>query len=188
MGTLGSINGDPKSVYLTNWPKQGNSLKKKKLFCWQKYWSIWIFLITELTFTDKLPWDPFKLVCVITSNQIVHIRWWLHAFKPKIENGDLMGANGGPKTEEGPHGDLGLQMGTHVGAVHLSYSLGLLGLKMIYFIPENHNKKTLEHRTLLVYHNLYCFVAIYAVLIQYILFYCNRCCFIAIHAVLLPFC
>ena len=37
--------------------------------------------------------------------------------KPKIENGDLMGANGGPKTEEGPHGDLGLQMGTHVGAV-----------------------------------------------------------------------
>ena len=37
--------------------------------------------------------------------------------KPKIENGDLMGANGGPKTEEGPHGDLGLQMRTHVGAV-----------------------------------------------------------------------
>ena len=74
-------------------------------------------MITELTFTDKLPWDPFKLVCVITSNQIVHIRWWLHAFKPKIENGDLMGANGGPKTEEGPHGELGLQMGTHVGAV-----------------------------------------------------------------------
>ena len=31
---------------------------------------------------------------------------------PKIENGD-------PKTEKGPHGDLGLQIGTHVGAVHL---------------------------------------------------------------------
>ena len=117
MGTKWGQNVDLKSVYLTNWPKQGNSLKKKKLFCWQKYWSIWIFLITELTFTDKLPWDSFKLVCVITSNQIVHIRWWLHAFKPKIDNGDLMGANGGPKTEEGPHGDLGLQMRTHVGAV-----------------------------------------------------------------------
>ena len=40
-----------------------------------------------------------------------------HVLKPKIENGDLMGANGGPKTEEGPHGDLGLQMRTHLGAV-----------------------------------------------------------------------
>ena len=28
-----------------------------------------------------------------------------------------MGANGDPKTEKGPHGDPGLQMGTHVGAV-----------------------------------------------------------------------
>ena len=27
------------------------------------------------------------------------------------------GLNGDPKTEKGPHGDLGLQMGTHVGAV-----------------------------------------------------------------------
>ena len=26
--------------------------------------------------------------------------------------------NGDPKTEKGPHGDPGLQMGTHVGAVH----------------------------------------------------------------------
>ena len=37
--------------------------------------------------------------------------------KPKIENGDLMGSNGDPKTEKGPHRDPGLQMGTHVGAV-----------------------------------------------------------------------
>ena len=79
-------------------------------------------------------------------------------------------------------------MGTHVGAVHLSYSLGLLGLKMIYFIPENHNKKTLEHRTLLVYHNLYCFVATYAVLMHSMVFCCNMCCFIAIYAIMLPFC
>ena len=37
--------------------------------------------------------------------------------KPKIENGDLMAANGDPKTEKGPQRDPGLQMGTHVGAV-----------------------------------------------------------------------
>ena len=37
---------------------------------------------------------------------------------PKIENGDPMGTNGDPKTEKGPHGDPGLQMGTHVGTVH----------------------------------------------------------------------
>ena len=30
------------------------------------------------------------------------------------------GPNGDPKTEKGPHGDLGIHMGTHVGAVHYS--------------------------------------------------------------------
>ena len=66
--------------------------------------SICIFLSTELTFTDKLAWDSLKLVCVITSNQIVAIRWWLgctdfsRVLMPKIENGDH-------KTEKGPHGD-----------------------------------------------------------------------------------
>ena len=30
--------------------------------------------------------------------------------------------NGDPKTEKGPHGDLGLQMGTHVGAKGVSWS------------------------------------------------------------------
>ena len=49
-------------------------------------------------------------------------------------------------------------------------------------------KKSLIRCTLLVYHNLYCSVAIYAVLMHSMLFYCNLCCCIAIHAVLLPFC
>ena len=48
-------------------------------------------------------------------------------------------------------------------------------------------KKSLIRCTLLVYYNLYCSVAIYAVLMHSILFYCNLCCRIAIHAVLLPF-
>ena len=33
--------------------------------------------------------------------------------KPKIEHGDLMVSYGDPKTEKGPHGDPGPQMGTH---------------------------------------------------------------------------
>ena len=42
-----------------------------------------------------------------------------HAFwSLEIENGDLMVPDGDPKTEKGPHGDPGPQMGTHLGAVH----------------------------------------------------------------------
>ena len=58
----------------------------------------------------------------------------------------------------------------------------------MYLIPENHNnKKSLVHCTLLVYHNLYCSVAIYAffdalyaVLLQYVLLNSNSCCFVTI--------
>ena len=35
----------------------------------------------------------------------------------EIETGDLMVPDGDPKTEKGPHGDPGPQMGTHLGAV-----------------------------------------------------------------------
>ena len=71
--------------------------------------------------------------------------------------------------------------------LHLTYSQGLLGLKMMYLISENH-KKSLLHRTVLVCHNLYCSFAIYAVLMHSMLLDCNMCCFIAVHATLIPFC
>ena len=62
----------------------------------------------------------------------------------------------------------------------LTYSQGLL---------EKINEKNHWYIIiLLVYHNLYCSVAIQAVLMHSMLFYCNMCCMIAIHAVLLPFC
>ena len=69
----------------------------------------------------------------------------------------------------------------------MTYSQGLLGLKMMYLISENH-KKSLLHRTVLVCHNLYCSFAIYAVLMHSMLLDCNMCCFIAVHATLIPFC
>ena len=41
-----------------------------------------------------------------------------HAFwSLEIENGDLLVPDGDLKTEKGPHGDPGSQMGTHLGAV-----------------------------------------------------------------------
>ena len=45
---------------------------------------------------------------------------------PKIQNGDLMGPNGDPKTGKGPHGDRVPQMGTHVGAVGVHTRAALL--------------------------------------------------------------
>ena len=69
----------------------------------------------------------------------------------------------------------------------LTYSQGLLGLKIMYLIYGNH-KKSLLHRTVLVCHNLYCSFAIYAVLMHSMLLDCNMCCFIAVHATLIPFC
>ena len=71
--------------------------------------------------------------------------------------------------------------------LHLTYSQGLLGLKIMYLISGNH-KKSLLHRTVLVCHNLYCSFAIYAVLMHSMLLDCNMCCFIAVHATLIPFC
>ena len=42
---------------------------------------------------------------------------FLRVFNPKIEKMGTLKKNGDPKSEKGPHGDPGTQMGTHVGAV-----------------------------------------------------------------------
>ena len=53
-----------------------------------------------------------------------------HAFwSLEIENGDLMVPDGDPKTEKGPHGDPGPQMGTHLGAVKLAQKQCFFGQK-----------------------------------------------------------
>ena len=57
--------------------------------------------------------------------------------------------------------------------LHLTYSQGLLGLKIMYLIPENHKK---NH-----WYTIHCwFITIYTVLLQSMLFRCTLCCFIAI--------
>ena len=65
--------------------------------------------------SQVIKWSTLAGGCTDLSHVLI--------LNPKIEKMGTFKKNGDPTSEKGPHGDPGTQMGTYVGAVHLTLKI-----------------------------------------------------------------